>query len=129
MVIENNGEVEELNQNVEEAVERLETRYRKLSAFEILDVVKDKHGIDHAKRAVIVNFGLTTRCSYVVLSQASSGKYFVQKRSALKDSYPSMLDPAPGKRVVGSRVVSGTKRVQAGTATGASLLKIVPQEK
>ena len=97
VVIDNNSGLKELNHNIEEAVNRLEQRYRKLSAFEVLDVVKSKHGIHHAKRAVIVNFGLTTRCSYVVIKQASSGNYFVQVRSALKDSFPGKLDPAPGK--------------------------------
>mmetsp|Transcript_16651 Transcript_16651/g.20183 ORF Transcript_16651/g.20183 Transcript_16651/m.20183 type:complete len:398 (+) Transcript_16651:250-1443(+) len=93
----NNGTLEELRASLQNQILSLRSRYSKLSAFEVLDVVdSDNKVIDQCKRAVVKAFKLTSRVTHVVLVHEPSGGIFVQKRSSLKDSYPSTFDPASG---------------------------------
>ncbi|CAI5723191.1 unnamed protein product [Hyaloperonospora brassicae] len=67
-----------------------------LNASEQVCIVDEKnHVIGKADRAVMRAFNLPHRASYIAIKNPS-GKYFVQRRTMLKDYCPGMLDPMTG---------------------------------
>ncbi|POM58403.1 LOW QUALITY PROTEIN: Hypothetical protein PHPALM_36950 [Phytophthora palmivora] len=56
---------------------------------------KENNVIGKADRAVMRAFNLPHRASYIVIKN-SSGEYYVQRRTKIKDYCPGMLDPMTG---------------------------------
>ncbi|KAI9988566.1 hypothetical protein PInf_022003 [Phytophthora infestans] len=62
---------------------------------EVCIVDEDNNVIGKADRAVMRAFNLPHRASYIVIKN-SSGKYYVQRRTMIKDYCPGKLDPMAG---------------------------------
>ncbi|TMW55731.1 hypothetical protein Poli38472_010613 [Pythium oligandrum] len=67
-----------------------------LSAKEEVCIVdKDNKVVGKADRAVMRHFNLPHRATYIVIKN-SSGKFYVQRRTMIKDYCPGFLDPMTG---------------------------------
>ncbi|RLN68559.1 hypothetical protein BBJ29_005530 [Phytophthora kernoviae] len=62
---------------------------------EVCIVDEENNVIGKADRAVMRAFNLPHRASYIVIKN-SRGKYYVQRRTMIKDYCPGMLDPMTG---------------------------------